>query len=135
MTKKLHILVVDKDPTNRTHVREVLDKLGVDCTTCSTNNESVTSFRRGNYDGVILDGEQDTCISFMTAAAACNKTDVPIIFYSGSSKKAQYKKLWDEGYFVIRNNELPSTLSTFVELIQQRQHTIGFNNGSRSNHA
>lgn len=120
MNKKLHILVVDNVSDNREKIRTALDLLNVDCTTCEPGSDSITRFRKSDYDGVILDGEPDVCSSFIKAASACGKDDVPIVFYSGSPKLAQYKKLWDDGYFVIRSNILPSTLQNFIDLIHSR---------------
>ncbi len=120
--RKIHILVVDKDYNNREYVRRALDDIGVDCTTCASNNEAVTSFRVRDYDGVILDGDHDDYSSFITAAQACDKTDVPIVLFSGSSRVGRYKQLWEQGYYVLQNNDgLPNTLKAFIELTQDRK--------------
>ena len=119
---KIRILVVDKDYNKREYVRSALDQIGVDCTTHETNNESITSFRHGIYDGVILDCDDEAFSSFIAAAKACNKQDVPIILYSGSTRMARYKHLWDNGFFVIQPNaQLPSTLQSFVDIIVSRK--------------
>lgn len=118
----IHILVVDNDYNNREYVRKALDDIGVDCTTCSSNNEAVTSFRIRDYDGVILDGDSDTYSSFITAASACNKTNIPIVLYSGSNRQGKSNQLWEQGYYVVHNNEgLPNTLKAFVQLTQDRK--------------
>lgn len=126
--RKVHILVVDDDPNNREYVRRALDDIGVECTTCGSNNEAITSFRSRDYDGVILDGSNDIYNSFITAAQACGKTSVPIVLYSGTSRANKYAKLWEQGFYVLHQNEgLPNTLRAFVELTQDRKQKMGFN--------
>jgi len=123
INKKLHILVVDEDLSNREHVSKILDDLGVDCTTCGTNAESVANFRRSDFDGVILETEPNVCSSFVTASRATNKRNIPIIFYSGNRVQEQYKPLVDNGYYVIQPHKLQNTIQAFIELIHEKQGT------------
>lgn len=129
MSQKLHILVVDDCPTDRELLRKRLHDLDVDCTTCENGHGAVATFKRIDFDGVILDGHAPTYMD-MAESAQVKGSSAPMIFYSGDDDMPNLKQMWDNGYFVLTKNHvtkeaLPNSLGAFIRLINMRKHTRG----------
>ena len=115
---KLHVLIVEDNPSDREIIRRGLETLNVDCTTYENGLQAVSTYKRNDFDGIILDKEYCQTGEFADAVRTCpNKHHIPIMLYS---RQDQPKTLSALGMVVLFERNLHKTLGDFVNLLEDK---------------
>lgn len=115
--KKLHVLVVENNPRDRELIRRGLDKLGVDSTTYENGLQAIYTFRKNNFDGVILDVDQHYELFTDAVEELHHKIEVPILLYSTRDNTPISKT----DIVILNKEHLHNTLTEFTQLLQRKK--------------